>query len=427
VGLFKKSKQEPAPTTSGAPSGERPPRFGHAAFDPGDVEDARRGHPATSLEPYAQARELRYHRAAVHSVFASTQPTWAEYTFNLCVGALRGGRLGLISHELLELEAHEGSVREGGALYDVRVVTTRSASSFVGVEKAPPNEPFAANAAWVPTTSVHVRAPETAALPRVVLKRAVLQGLLVDPVLDPYGLPGYMMPGGRSFEQSFIRTVAERLGPFLGQRHDPWIRLVVTHGSVALTVNGYRSDPADLDHLAATAEGIADALAGLQPVVAPVPFAASGPQAGSAPWPDGMMRPHPVFVAQYAAEARRLGLHNEDVTHLLAIAPRRALPGLPSGVLAGAFPGTAAPCRLVWTEQGGRTSGTVRGGGIFLAAPGATTAVGGVSDEHAGVTTEVADGLAYCWMRTRSSGSLEADQLITALAATLRANRLATL
>ncbi|HAP78446.1 MAG TPA: hypothetical protein DCR14_20480 [Acidimicrobiaceae bacterium] len=427
MGLFKRSRQEPAAAPASGSSGGRPAQFGHAAFDPADVEDARRGHPVVGLEQFAQARGLRFLPQAVYGVFASTQPAWPNYTFNVCIGALPGRRLGLISHELLELEAHEGSVQEGGALYDVRVMTTRSASSFLGVEKAPPNEPFAANAAWVPTTSVHARTPETASLPRIVVKRTVMQGLMADPVLDQYGLPGYMMPGGRSFDDAFVRAIAQCLSPFLSQRHDPWIRLVVTHGSVALTVNGYRADSSDLDHLSTAVAGIAEALAGLQPVAAPVPFTTYGPLAGTAPWPQGMLRPHPLYVGQYAAEAQRLGMHNEDVTHLLAVAPRRALPGLPSGVLAGTFPGTAAPCRLVWTEQGGRMSGTVRGGAVFVAAPGATTQIGGDANQNTGVTTEVADGLAYCWMRTRSTGTLEADQLVAALGATLRANGLVAL
>ncbi|RIK09800.1 MAG: hypothetical protein DCC49_05120 [Acidobacteria bacterium] len=360
LGLFSRSRNksegESTPESPGPAVGSQP-RFGHAAFTPDDVEDARRGHPAVTLEAFAHERGLTSIGQAIHNGFTATQPAWPDYTFNVSVGALPSGRFGLVSHELLELAAVEGGVRQGGALFDVRVVTRRSASEFVGFVKERPNEPFAANAVWVPSTAVHVRTPEIAPLPPITVKRKVMQGFLRDPVLDDYGVPGYMMPGGRGLDDGFVAAVAERLRPYLPQRNDPWIRLEATHGVVSLAVNGYRADPGDLDHLIQLAEGIANALSELAPDSPQVAFSTLGPEAGAAPWPTGMLRPHPLLVNQYAEEAKRLGMHNEDVTHLLTIARHRPMPGLPSGVLAGNFPGTSTMCRLVWTEQGGRTSG----------------------------------------------------------------------
>ena len=423
MGFLKRSKAEP----SGPGAAGNPARFGHAAFDPADIEDARRGHPAISLEPFAAAHGLELVGSTIIAAFLSGQPTWPEYTFNTCRGTLPGGHFGAIGHELLELEAHEGSIRTGGALYDVRVVTHRSASSFVGIERAAPNEPFAADAAWVPTTAVHVRAPHTARLPPFTVKRSVPQGFMADPVLDDHGVPGYTLAGGRHLDPTLIAAVAATSGPYLRVRPDPYVRLHVGYGLVSLTVNGYRWDDADLLHLVMCAEGIADQLLAICPPALAMPFDAPGPPAGQGPRAPGMPLPHPLLVGAYASSAAQYGMFDEDHTHLLAIAPQCPIPGIASGVLFGAFPGTAVPCRLTWHEQGGRTSGTVRGGGVVPAAPGATTPLGGVLDPQTGVYTEVVDGSTYCWRRQRSVGTTEAPELLAALHATLRANGAASI
>ncbi|RIK09799.1 MAG: hypothetical protein DCC49_05115 [Acidobacteria bacterium] len=79
----------------------------------------------------------------------------------------------------------------------------------------------------------------------------------------------------------------------------------------------------------------------------------------------------------------------------------------------------------MWTEQGGRTSGSVRGGVVLPATEGVSTPVGGILDSSTDIYTEVADGLTFGWLRTRSVGNTETDKLLTAAAATLRANGLA--
>ncbi len=90
-------------------------------------------------------------------------------------------------------------------------------------------------------------------------------------------------------------------------------------------------------------------------------------------------------------------------------------------------PGCSAPARVTWFEQGGRTAGSVRGGVIVPAAPGASTPVGGVLHPQTEVYTEVVDGVAHAWRKTRSFGALEADALVGAAAATLRSTGLAAL
>ena len=128
MGLFSRSKGEAAQPSAGQPSAPQQPAgnasFGHAAFDRADIDDARRGHPALSLEPFATANGLQYSNNEVHSTFISALPLWPQYIFNICRGPL-GDRLGQVSHELLEMEASEGSIRGGGTFYDVRVTNQR--------------------------------------------------------------------------------------------------------------------------------------------------------------------------------------------------------------------------------------------------------------------------------------------------------------
>ena len=159
MGLFSRSKDN---TSNVSTPGAATKSFGHAAFDPADVEDARRGHPAISLQSFATANGLGYSNNEVYGGFLSTLPVWPQYIFNICRGEL-GGRLTQVSHELLEMEASEGSIRAGGTFYNVRVTTRRSAREMMNLGTGDPeNAPFVGNAVWIPTTTVHVRVPELA-------------------------------------------------------------------------------------------------------------------------------------------------------------------------------------------------------------------------------------------------------------------------
>lgn len=388
MGLFSKDRSSAQPS------------FGHAAFDPADVEDARRGHPAVTLEHFAAATGFTYRGSELLGSFLSTLPTWQEYVCNVCRGAMPSGRLAQVAHELLELEAKDGSVRAGGTFYDVRVTTHMSLREMASISvPAEKNEPFAANAVWVPTTTVHVRAPETARLPVFTITR--------------------------SNDRNVPAALADACRPWLATRPDAYVNLRVRYGVVALTVNGYRANNDDLHHLLQIADGIASALAGLMPAGSGAAFHSYGPAASTVALPAGVPLPHPLMVPAYAQAAAELGMHNEDISYLMGMFPRCPIPGVPSGVLAGNLPGTAVAGRLVWFEQGGRTSGSVRGGVVVPAVPGATTPVGGVLDTSTAMYTEVVDGMAACWRQQRSVGRLESRPLLEAATATLRANGLA--
>lgn len=411
MGLFGRGKRERA--ADGAPGGEERPRFGHAAFDPADVEDARRGHPAITLQDVAPAFGFeRVGSNVLLGAFQANLPKWAEYIFNVCRGVSPSGRSAAIQHELLELEAHNGSIREGGTFHDVRVTTHTSLRELWGLSQdAPPSEPFAGNAAWAPTTTAHVRAPETLRLPRLRIARANAIDALGGDGLGRLGLPGFRVRRGRD-DEALLARIVDAVGPLISRRDDPHVDLRVQYGAVAVTVNGYRSDPDDLRDLLAVADGVAAALASLAGPASGEPFDALGPTAGSVTPPVGVPLPHPVLVPKYAEVARSWGLHHEDASHLMRLFPECAIPGVPSGVLVGTPPGTGRFGRVVWFEPGGHWSGTLRPGLILPARAGATTPVGGLLDRQHAMYVEVAAGLACCWRQQRTQGELDADALL---------------
>lgn len=400
MGLFSRSKDATPAPAGGAP-------FGHAAFDPADVEDARRGYPAVSLEPFATANGLGYSNNEIYGGFLSTLPVWPQYVFNICRGAL-GGRLTQLSHELLEMEASEGSIRSGGTFYGVRVTTRRSAREMMNLGSGDPeNAPFAGNAVWIPTTTVHIRVPELNQLPTFWIRRDG-EMTLGRKTLDHYGLPGFRIGPSLKADDPFAGTVATACQP-IATRGDAYIRLQVKYGVVALTVNGYRTNEQDLQHLINTAAHAAYNLVALtQPATAN--FATPGPAAGNRP-PAGVPLPHPSYTPAYAKVAGDLGLLQEDAHYLAHLLPRCPLPGVASGVLFGTLPGTNTVGRMVWFEHGGKTSSTVRGGVIVPATSGVSTPLGGVVHEATGMRVEVVDGIAYCWKVQRFSGRLESAQL----------------
>lgn len=427
--LFNRDRDRTQPEGGrSAPSQARASGFGHAAFDPIDAEDARRGYPAVTLSDFAASAGLDHREAAVYGAFVSTQPEWPEYTFNVCSGPFPGGRLGLIGHELLELEASDGSIRSGGAFYNVRVTTHRSLGEMIGLgPRAPENKPFAGNAVWIPTTTVHVRAPETNQLPGFSIRQVDDLNLSLTPTLEPYGLPGFRIGGNPQLDDSMLAAVASACRPALTGRRDTdrtdrYIRLRAWYGVVAITVNGYRASGADLNGLIRNCVSVADQLAALCHPALEIPFDTPGSAAADSSPPVGFPLPHPLYVPAYAAAAAEHRLLHEDPSFLTRLLPRCPVPGAPSGVLFGTIPGTSTTGRIAWFEHGGSTIGSVRAAVMMPAAAGAVTPLGGATHDPTGTRVEVVDGIAYCWRSQRSAGRLDVSQLIgdslAALAAT---------
>ena len=427
MGLFTR-RDDDSPTADGAsPSAGDSAWFSHAAFAPADVADARRGHPAVSLQAFATANGLDYRDRSLSARFMSVQPRWPDYTFNVCRGALPVGRLGQVSHELLELETAEGSIRSGGTFYDVRITTRRSARDMLNLgDGDPENAPFVGNSAWLPTTAVHVRVPEVNQLPEFTVRRSG-ETIFGGRKLDGQGLPGFHLRRGPEDDDAFLHSIGVALGPGLTTRPDAYVDLRSGYGLVALTVNGYRSDDADLRHLLDVAGYAAQTLAALALPADPAGFDAPGPVAGTVPTPEWVPRPHPSYTPVYAQAATELELVNEAPHHLSLVLPACPVPGIASGVLFGTLPGTATLGRLVWFEHGSRYSGAVRGGVIAQASPGATTPLGGIAHEPTGNCVEVVDGFAHCWKVDLFTGRLESRQLTPDARAAFAATDTATI
>jgi hypothetical protein len=414
VGLFSRKRVQ-------AKSGAKPwSSVGHAAFDPADIEDARRGHPATSLEQFTAEEGLDFRGSEQAGAFVSTLPIWPDYIFNGCRGVSASGRLVTLAHELYEVRAHNGTVRAAGNFHGVKLGDYNPRLEVGGIDQATPrNEPFWGNAVWLPTTSVHVRTPEINRLPLLRFTRSTSHGVKGDNGLDRFGLPGFRTLGPDIPDET-LEPIARACAPWLDDRPDAHVELRVRYGLVALTINGYDADHGDLRRLIATADGVAGVLAALTPPPSGAAFAAPGPAAGSVPLGPGRPEVHRDLARQYAEQARSWRMHDEDPSHLMELAPRCPIPGTPSGVLAGRLPGRNASARLVWFEQGGRTTGSVRGGVIVEATPGASTPIGGVVDPQTDTYLELVDGLAFCWRKSRSFGSIEADDLLASALRRLR-------
>lgn len=384
----------------------------HTAFAPEDVDDARRGAPATSLEGWATGRGLTYFGSALIGSFVNVLPRFEQYTFNMSRGEVGPSRYGQVAHLLEELPATDGKIDGGGTFYGTRLVTKRGLGSFFGFEKARPDEPFAANAAWAPTTGVALRVPELALLPRVGLEvQSSFLNFSGSRDLGPTGVPGWRLHASDWVSDELAVAVAESVRPLAGLGA-AWGRVLVDHGQLALVRNGFVADPDVLDHLVATACTIADGLA----TAAPSP-------PGTPPW----CQPQEHETAAFRQGAEQFGMALAEPVELHRAHRHLPFPGRALGLLTGNLPGTAAAGHLAFAVQGGRTTGTYRTVVIAPAAPGASTPLGGVVHQPTDQYAEVADGLAVSWPRVRSVGRLEAVEKSAAGVATLRDLGLAAL
>jgi len=384
----------------------------HTAFAREDVDDARRGVPATSLEGWAADRGLTFVPSGLIGAFVTVLPRFEQYTFNVCRGEIRPGRYGLVAHLLEELPATDGKIDGGGTFYGTRLVTKRGLLSFVGVEKARPDEPFAANAAWAPTTGVALRVPELALLPRISLE--VESGFLNlggGRDLGPAGVPGWRLHASDWVSDELADAVTAAVAP-LATLGATWARVLIDHGQLALIRNGFVADPTTLDHLVTTAGNIADALATTAPLPGETP-----------PW----CRPQEHEAATFRQGATELGMATADPVELHRAHRHLPFPGRAHGLLSGSLPGTSTAGHLAFAVQGGRTTGTYRTVVIAPAAPGASTPVGGTVHAPTDQYVEVADSVAVSWPRVRSVGRLDAVEKSAAGVATLRDLGLAAL
>ena len=394
----------------------------HTAYAPEDVEDARRGAPSVSLELWGASRGLAFPGPGLAGQLITVLPPFPEYQFNVCRGELVQGLFGQVAHELHEIEAHEGSIRAGGAFFGTRVVTRRGLKSMIGWSDDRPDEPFAANAAWAPTTKVVIRVPEAALMPQVVIRNA--ERMRIDhPDLGPHGMPGYRLADNGWISPELEAWLGQACAPLLSFDAS-YVSLKLDHGLLAVARNGFVHDPATLDHLVTTAATIAQNFsAGAEPAPA---FATQLPPPDPAAWP-GFLTPQPHEIEAFARLADANRMVQEDALALHRSFRQLPFPGVAKGVLRGAVPGTSTDGRVVIAVQGGRTSGSYRTVVLAPAAPGATTPVGGILHQPTDSYVEVADGVVAAWPRTRTPNGFDSEASISRAVATIRDRGLAEL
>lgn len=402
----------------------------HAAYAPEDVEDARRGHPTSDLTEYARSRGLEPVGQALVGHFSGLNPLWPDYTFNVARGAFPGDRYGAVQHELREVGlGDDGSPGGSGEWFGRRTTVNPGLRNLIGLHKEPKNEPFAAQAMWVPVTATKVLVPEAALLPRIVILGKTHSSFL-DPSLDPWA-PSFRMVKSQWVSDEWQAAIAAAVGPTLQSLGDRFVRLELKHGALGLQVNGFRADPADLDRLVAATSAMGDALAEVaRPWWTPGPFDAPLGAFSPSTHPPGYVTFDGEFdssgIEALDRDAAAFGMTVEDPAALHRRFPKLALPGTSRGLLAGSFPGTSTFGRLSFQTQGhpGSSAYLRRGAVIEAAAEAAPTPIGGVLLAETDMYVAVGGGLACCWTRTNSEGRLDTAELLEKATATFRARGL---
>jgi hypothetical protein len=401
---------------------------GRASYAKEDVEDARRGRPDVDLSGFAAARGLRFRGSIRMSAFMSATPIWPDYVFNAMDGELRSGRYGLLEHELDEIGTSQDSLDEAGTFYDISYTwrTRESIGHFlsyglIGDEGKEPNEPFKANAVWVPATGVTIRVPETSMLGSFEIRRRENLARFTSEDLDELGLPGFRARGTKRQDvepEVLADALGGRAGDALRDCLYTYLRVEVGYGAVTLRRNGYVRDDADLDELLERASRIADGIAAAcarlarpQAFDSPLPPAEPGPELSKKQRALAEIADQGVTQAG-ARIATELGLTTEDPRNFHRAFPELPMPGRARLVVFGRLPDSGVTARIVYSTQGIRSGSTLRGGVILPAAaappPGP---LGGTVVESTGMYGEVAGGLAAVWDRKRVQGRLDAGDL----------------
>jgi hypothetical protein len=404
----------------------------HAAFAPEDTEDARRGRPAVDLQPYAAQRGLVHQGQVLVGHFSGLNPLWADYVFNSMRGELAPQRFGTLQHELYEIGlGDDGQPTAPGTFYGKRTTFKQGLRSFMGVSRTVKNEPFGNRAMWLPVTGVKLLVPEAALLPRVrILNKGHLSSL-IDPKLGD-AAPGFRMIRDSWVPSELREALGERMGPALSTLDARFVRVDLACGALGLQVNGFVADPARLDALVQVGVALAEAAAELgRPGWRPAPFEQPLGPFDASQHPPGYQSFEGWIdqsgMAALADHGAQLGLTIEDPVALHRSQPRLPLPGTSRGVLSGTLPGASRLGRLTWQYQAHPGSGRyLRGGAVFAASPSADlTPPGGVLLPETDMYVAARDGIACCWSRTLTEGTLEAAGLAQRAVASMRASGLA--
>lgn len=399
-----------------------------AAFAPEDVDDARRGEPATDLSGWAADAGWEYLGQRVPSGFVAVVPAWAEHLFSCARGVLPGDVFATVMHQLYEVGVSTEGPEMNGAFHDVRSGGTWK--WFDTWDNGPRHDPFARNAVWVPATRGAARVPQAALLPRLCVRRSDRLPALGSRNLADLGLDGFRLTGETDpvLDEIVASWLGGEAGAALRALPHPFVEVLVAGGHVALVRNGYAGpDMADafVAALAAVARGLRDACA---PLAVPAPVESALPPPG---WADpGWTAPGQLDVLSgawwgaYRELADERGLTLEDPGAFHRAFPAQPVPGRAQGVLRGRVDGLPGEVRLAWFADGvAPVDGWVRAALLLPAPAGAVPATrrGGTLVEETGMWGEVIGDIAACWTVRRLPGTLDTAGVVPAAVATARA------
>lgn len=396
----------------------------HAGFALEDVDDAQCGHPEFELKDYAAARKLRWYGSARSPGFSQVLPKFDDYVFNAMDGILpgSGGLYGMLENELEEIELVENrGVGVGGPLYGVqyKFFGFLSRKYYFGAK----NEPFEAQAAWIPATKVAIRLPQAALVPYLRVRpsdRASGHGVLD---LADHGLPGFHLDGAEDWAKEPDLANAIFGGPAgqaLAAMGYAYIELRLDGGVLSLQRNGFVRGDAELDRLCqegcTIAASIREAFA---PRLDPRPFVTGA--LPPAPWTSRDVLPtedsshfdlqaSPSWEA-YRVAAEQLGMTLESPEEYHRAFPANPAMGRARAVMRGEVDAIQGPVRLAFHTV--REVLAVRGVALFAAAPDAReTAPGGELIEETDQFCSVVDGVAVFWNRQSTAGDITSADLL---------------
>lgn len=321
---------------------------GRASLAPGDRADAKRGHPAIDLTPYAASRGLQYVGSANPSGYFAALPLEPELQFNVVRGAV-GERDCCLWHwrYAWPLDGDDEPVGNH-SFWFVKIAppmsrlldaprrfisSTEADNMFIGV----------------PCTGSAALVPEAALLPRFWITNKSLGWWpsKAETKLKQYGLPGLTLMSEAALPEGFVeRLVTGPLAAVLAAGAGlPLFELEYRFGTLRLLRSSYVSTVPDLDQMLLWARDAGDALAAAcrpfarpQAVADPLPAPAPGDPA--APWVP------PTLQAAIGSLAAAYGLTAEDPRAYAAALPTNPVPGTAFAVLRGALPGLPPTARL---------------------------------------------------------------------------------
>ncbi|MGY1773883.1 hypothetical protein [Blastococcus sp. SYSU D00813] len=390
---------------------------GRASFVPGDRHDAKRGHPAVDLTPYAASRGLQYVGSANASGYLAALPLEPELQFNVVRGAV-GDRDCCLWHWRYAWPLGADDEPAGNhSFWFVKIAPPMSRlwnapRRFVNHTEA--DDLFIG----LPCTGSAALVPEAAVLPsfRITNRSLGLWPSKAETKLEPYGLPGLTLLGGSGLPEGF----AERLvtGPLAAVLRAgaglPFFELEYRFGTLRLLRSSYVSTVPELDQMLLWAREAGDALAAAcrpfhrpQAVAEPLPAPAAD---ASAPWVP------PTLQAAIGHLGAAYGLAAEDPRAYAAALPTNPVPGTAFAVLRGALPGLPPTARLaLHTEAPVAERNSGRTALLLPAGEAAPTPPGGVAVDSPTdpMRYAVRDGVFAVWiLRWRP---LEAGDVATLL------------